>query len=434
MNEELISNNNEKIKQESTKPVKVKLDFLRFFIAIIGFIIISILLFMYFFSESPDEHSVITGTRYMQPDGRLLFSTTGAQFERTNYFSSIYLKIDVPASFEQRSFSVNASFTCQSSTTTKLITENITQMPIGEAELYTTWFPVYHSMIVEANIEGPITNKTQISLFVVKMKESFANLSTTMNMLIRIGTLLILLLYLLFFFVYWKTHLGFLQILTIIVLITTFVANLPFNHGSAVLSVTKHCLYLLFRGLLSAVNIVALFSASMFYYSTENLATALLIAFLYVFAEAMCTLTTDSYIQANVFDNDGIVWVFFFSSSIISKVCLTVLSAHHFIHCAINASHKRKRTYYIFFFLSLLVLVVPIIMRAFLIIVQGFQNSAVNFFCDYIIQFIFAVMYCQLCWPTITKSYDPNHVQELMTLDTHDFSLERDVSVQFEPQ
>ena len=431
MNDQLLSNNTEKPTND-TKPTKVKLDFLRFFIAIIGFVFIGVLLVLFFLSDTSDEHTIITGTHFLQPDGRLLFSTTGATFERTNYFSSIYIKIDTDRFVAQQSFSVNATFTCQSPTTTAIFSENITQMPIGEAELYTTWFPIYHSMIVEANIEGPLYNSTQVSLFVVKMKEPFAYRTITMNTVIRIATLLILLFYLLFFVVYWRTHLGFLQIFTIVVLVTTFVANLPFNHGTPYLSVTKHAFYLLFKGSLSAVNIVALFGAAMFYYSTENLATALLIAFVYIFAEAICALTTDSYIQANVFDNNGIVWVFFFTSSIISKVSLTILSGHHFIQCAINAQHQRKRTYYIFFFISLLVLITPIIMRAFLMIIQGYQNSGVNFFCDYIVQFIFVVMYTQLCWPTITKSYDPNHVNELMRLGSRDFALERDMSVQFE--
>ncbi|EAY15717.1 hypothetical protein TVAG_187680 [Trichomonas vaginalis G3] len=380
-----------------------------------------------------DSHETINGMMHTYPNGTIFFYAPTVTFNNNNYFGSIYVKgVGSMASADDK-ISIFASLTCQGKSIPKTISDTFLTTPSGEAELYTSWYPIYDNILVELNINGA-PKDIKPYLFVVKSTEESAHIMNSINGIIRYTILGFLCFYIFVWIFYSNKEFDFLKVLSVIILTVTYIANLHYNHTGEEdeLSIIKHAIFLMVRGVHGAINLVSIFCISMYFFSREGLGTALLIAALYVLTEAMTAITTDSFIVSYFFDNNGIVWVFFFSTSIISKVSFFILACHHLIMIAVQTTIKRKRLYMYFYSILLLLLIIPQLARASLIIYEGYQSSLMNFICEYVAQYIFVLFFCLVSWPSYEKPFKSEISSELTDLDHERFMLEHDVSVQFE--
>ena len=365
----------------------------------------------FFLSYSSDERLKLTGTTHLNKNGELYFISSALQFSNYHYFSSIYLEIKNSKNFvnvdsDTPKFTVDANLTCISEKTTKIINENLISVPTEFNELYTTWFPEYKQMILELLISGPTVNEnTEVSLFIVRNTKEFATLADQINRTLCLVSLLTLLFYALYVLIFSKGNVSYLQFLSFLTLLSTIIANLSYNHkeGITELSNTSNWLYLISKGALSAINIFVLFCVSLMFTGTDNRSTTTLIGIVFIFAECVCDLTTDSYVLSELFDSNGLVWVFFFSSSMLTKISLICLSVKNIIHAITKSQTFNQKLYYSFYLLYAALLVVPAVIRALLMIQRGFQSSCVNFFCNYIAQATAAFLFVQLAWPVYSK-------------------------------
>lgn len=411
-------------------------NFVQIIVAFLTFFVCIFVIYKSFSGNISDLHDIIDGNRHLYPNGTLYFYSSNVNFNSNNYFSSIYVKgAGTLASVEDK-VSILAILTCQGKSIPKTIADTFLTTPSGEAELYTSWYPIYESIVVELYITGAASKDIKPYLFVVKSTEKSAQKMNSINSIFRFLTISYLILYVLSYIFYSNRHPELPRVLSLIILIVAFVANLNYNHSADEdkLSIFKHTIFLMVRGIHGAVNLASVFALSMHYFSPENLGTAFLIAALYVVTEAMTAITTDSFIVSYFFDNNGIVWVFFFSTSIITKVTFTILTYHHLIMTAVQTSMKRKRIYMYFYSALLTLLVIPQIIRASLIIYNGYQSSMMNFVCEYVVQFIYVIFFVIIAWPSFEKPLKPENVSDVLDMDHGRLELERDVSVQFSEQ
>ena len=418
---------------KDSRPInqRPRFDFLRVIAVLSSIAFAFIILIKFIKAGNSDIHEIIQGSHYIDRSGKLLFSTSNVHFDKNNYFLSIYVRIRPSEPIDSPTFSLSAQLTCQSKTKTSVVQENLSLFQSGDAELYTSWFPAYHSMAIELLVEGPVDKNTQITLMIVKTKKDFAEATKSISKLIVLGVICNVVIYIMHITVY-KSRFGSLELCVVLLLFTQIAANIYYVKSNGKLKLSKHCISLLLRGISSAAEIVAVFVASLFFFSTENMATAMMIAFMFILSEAFCDLTTDNYVLSEIFDNNGLIWIFFFSSSIISKICLIILSIHHYVECVLNTTKTKTRAYFIIFLLVIVCLILPYLYKFFMMISAGYQSSATNYFCYYLSSYLIIIVFVQLCWPTSTKLHDPNRVEELMSMDSHQLSLERDMSVQFE--
>lgn len=408
-----------------------KLDIFRIIAAIVTALISFSLIFSFLSRFTSDEVSYIKGTNVIQPSGALYFISSAAQFSTSNYFYSIYANFEGTSKSNDSGtpkFSIDANLTCISDK--KTITLNENTISAGMTELYTSWFPEYKQMIIELIVTGKeITKDTHASLIIVKNTKDFAKLMDSLNRIICLVSLTILLFYTLYSLIFGRGHMTILQVITLILLSLNVIANFPYNHGKTEITSSANCMSLLTRGALFSTNIFALFVASMKFAGSDNKGTAMLIGVMFIIAESMCTLTTDSYVMSEYFGNNGLVWVFFFSTSIISKISLILLTIKNIITSILIAPQKRQKFYLSLFCFATVLLVSPYIYKSINLVIKEYQNSCINFFCDYIIQAIVTFIFVQLTWPTYSKQQD-----DLTDISLHHFDLQRDMSVQFETQ
>jgi hypothetical protein len=418
-------------KRPLTRIDRPRLDILRIAAAVVTGLISFSLVYDFLKNFTADEVTVIKGTNVLQPNGILYFISSAVQLSTSNYFYSIYALFNDSGGsmdFSAPKYNIDANLTCISDK--KIVTINEYMTTSGFTELFTSWYPEYKQIIIEMHVSGKeVTKDTRVSLLVVKNTKAFAKLMNKFNHIICLVSLTILLFYALFALIFGRGHITVLQFLTIILLILNVVANFKYNHDTEEITSLANSMLLLTRGALFASNIFALFVASMKFANSENKGTAIIIGVIFIIAEAMCSLTTDSYVISEYFGNNGLVWVFFFSTSMISKVSLILLTIKNIIISIILAPLRRQKFYLSFYLFTIVLLTIPYIYRSANLIIKGYQNSCINFFCDYIIQAIVTFIFVQLTWPAYSKEQD-----DLTDMSLHHFDIQRDMSVQFETQ
>ena len=371
-------------------------------IFIISIIIFFSTIFFYNYISYSDKFIEIKGIDRIEHDGSYYMIASIPKISTDTYFSSIYLHLHSNNYQENQEYSIEAIFNCYLNNNKSLIIQqNIPSLYFGKSELLNTGIPNYNIMIVQLFMKGNFKNNISISLIQTFISKEFQILLNKIKIILLISLLIILIFYFLNFLIF-KKFKEITQYLSLFSLIFTLISIYFFGKNN---NITNHSIDLLFRGFISSFNLITLFGLSYTYISGDNLSATLIISTLFLICDAFRSLTTDTFILSQYFDNNGVIWVFFFSTSIVSKISIILIIFHHLIYAYLYGPLKSRIKIILLSIISF-IYIIPKVLRLLYLATKENESSSINFFCDFFLQYIISCLISLFEWPTIDYDVD----------------------------
>jgi len=360
-----------------------------------SFVIISSVFFTYTKSEFSDLSTVISGIDRF--DHLKEYYMVGYLPRNSNYsvFSQISLFIDCQDPRETENYALEAIFTISRKNENRIIiNQNIPSVICGFTELYSSGFPQFDVMAYQIFLKGEFHRNNSISMRLRRSSPSFIERVFHFKYVL-IFSLAIILVSFVASLVIIEQYIEINQYIALISMLSTLISVYLFGSNE---NIYMHCADLIFRGISASTNLVSIFCLSYTYVSGDNIAATLTLLSLFIIADGIRSLTTDTFVLAEFFQNNGVIWVFFFSTSIVTKISLILLVSHHLVYAFLfGPLHSRFRV-----FLTAIVCFVcisPRIFRLGHLAVTENENSALNFLCDILMQVIVCSLVSVLVWP-----------------------------------
>ncbi|OHT03056.1 hypothetical protein TRFO_29611 [Tritrichomonas foetus] len=197
------------------------------------------------------------------------------------------------------------------------------------------------------------------------------------------------------------------HIFSIIGLIVSILANFPLSvlpqfQGD----LEAQCFNFLFKGLFSSFNLINLFLCVYKANNGQLVEFASIMSLVYIFGGALSEMTFDSRIVDRFFDVNTIVWLFFTSVALMSRISITLFIFYNF--CVILKNHRNSQKRLYTPYLSIyFVSTVSWTVQHILFYKNGYKNYAFDFFESYIVQTLTALMFADIHWPQIASPRPP---------------------------
>jgi len=342
-----------------------------------------------------------------------------------NSFVSLYATIFSPSLNSSDQYVIESLLYGKSTKESLYFSQSIPSLTTRNIELYSSWYTVFPIMIAQVQIFGDIKDDTSISITMIRSTKWYTQILGSLHNIMRIFSLITIFLFSLCLLINNNIHL--IHFFSVGSLLLAFLCNIniSFSHFPHL-----HSICLLLKGLFSSFNLISLFVSSLHFAANENQSVYIVVSILLLFADAMRSLTTDSFVVASSFDNNGVVWVFFFLASIVSRVVISVFIFINFLDSALKGSFRRLLVF-IMNCLGICLTLLPGVAKSTIQIYSGLPSSLIEFFSEYTFQSIFSVFFALMHWPN--QRNDPTEM-ELNLIENNEFSITRDASVQFEKQ
>jgi hypothetical protein len=202
------------------------------------------------------------------------------------------------------------------------------------------------------------------------------------------------------------------QVLSAISLWVAAIANFPVANYFSRISVVV--LDGIMCGFLSSFNLISLLCFVQ-KSNVQSLRFLLPISSLFLMAQSMLVITSDTNLLARYFENNSVVWVFFLSMTVISSAGYGALLIRN-LTMAFCRSRKTRNTLFIAYSLAAFITLLPLVAELMLFIVTGAGNFTVNFCSHYLGETLLSFLYSDLHWPLVTAEMGEPLVEDRLDL------------------
>lgn len=413
---------------EIAGPIQKVISFLLFLFALLSSIIYTISKF-----DSSIQEWTLKGQQTITNPNELSLFLSVPQIKPDQLFSVFFIDI---SSSTKDSYEVYTIVNMNSSATSKhLYYQNNSTMKSGSYIFFSTDFLHNDVYTVHAIVNGNVSNIQSLNIRIVHSVSSFGEIVNKLRKGCAIFSGISLICFAISIILFTKKSTRYEQYHILFLLLLAAFANIPFSQFEYN-RFLLHSIDNIFRGAFSASNLIAIFCFLYLINGGENLSIALIISFLYIFAESMSELTDDSLLLANFFSSNLVVYMFFFISSLMTKICIFGVSVFYIMR-QYFCFHNRNTNFGIFTILvfATLIELVPNVFQAYIVLLHGCRNNAFDFFQKYLVQTITTFILAFVFWPvqiTNPQSLDSTQIKgnpEDLKLDVDALSAEISIEV-----
>lgn len=304
---------------------------------------------------------------------------------------------------------------------------NSTDCSAGSYRIFSTDYFHYDFFIVQVWFTGDISLIDDAQVKIMQSYPEFGNNEFKFRVIFSICSGFCLFCYIISIFLFSRRNTKFEQYITLFILFLGTFSNFLFSFTEHTKSnFIYHSIENLFRGAFPSFNLVSLYCITYLSNGGENVSIILTISTLFVLAEAMSEFTDDCCVIGKYFYGNYVVWIFFISASIISKASLSSLliwNVIDFLFCGKmskikNKQGKKQFGIFIVYVILVFVQIIPIALQAIIFVNHNCGNNTFDFFQQYMIQTLFALVFAQIHWPVYTSK------SEKITLNSLEFESE----------
>lgn len=177
-----------------------------------------------------------------------------------------------------------------------------------------------------------------------------------------------------------------------------------FMHGVAHTTL-GYLLELFCRGISQTLTLLSLFMMSYVLVQGDNIVTTIAVGSLAAASDGLAALSADCAAHAKLFDSIDVIWVFFFSVSLVAKFSLGILTFGNLIRAFVFGT-PRSRAKVLLATLVFLGVFLPHALDLERTNTGEPQTPAVAFLLGYLVQALAAVMVLGLSWPSAEASVE----------------------------
>lgn len=332
----------------------------------------------------------------------------------TNYFSIVFLEIVADS---QEEFNIDADLSLQWYRMPSQLTIPIEFVTTsGVSRLFATGLFSYDALLSQIHVSGDVSLIKSIDVRYILGNPDFIEETIVVRLIMCFTSFLCLIVYLGCLFGFSKGKVRLEQILTVVSLVISILANCPIKFTYLLnRDWIIHCANLVLKGIFNSYNHAALFVFLYALNGGENLAFAMIMSMLFVCGNAAQVVVNDTRILALLFGANIDIWMFFLSISIMSRVGLFALQVYNLIIAVHVYKHSKPLIYG---YAALIILGAAMnIWEATMYYVDGFGNYALDFLNDYVMQTFFAFVYADLHWPQPSSLRQISFMETTMVLD-----------------
>ena len=269
--------------------------------------------------------------------------------------------------------------------------------------------------MIQIFLAGNITNIDSISLILIENTSFFIKFINKIQQNIFYLSIFLLIIYSLSLLLEKKFKIQIRHLLTLISIIFLIISSYPnfkFRYNTNIF----YCLSISFKGILTSYNLYVLFLTSYSLIGGDSFSSTFIIFLMFIISESMKNLTSDTMILIDFFDNNGIIWVFFFCISIISKVLINFLIIYYLIY----SFYINKNLLIILYFIGSLFSILPEIIQILLFIFKNFYFKNIKFFTDLLIGLFLTLFFIIINWPTQNQN-NQKYFEDDLNLNSYHF-------------
>jgi hypothetical protein len=198
----------------------------------------------------------------------------------------------------------------------------------------------------------------------------------------------------------------FQQTLSLIAVCISAIANFPFViiFDHLVVNVVES----IFCGAFCAFNLICLFCFLQLT-NSQNFHFVLPISALFLMAQAMAVMTSDTTLLSHYFENNNVISVFFLSITVLSTTGYAALLIKNLL-AALCRSRTTRKHLFLAYGVAVCFALGPLVGEAVLFVVSGYGNFAVDFCVHYLTQTLLTFLYADLHWPICTELGEDHYV------------------------
>lgn len=341
---------------------------------------------------------VIVGEQFRKEGNKIDLIATLPRLRQEHLAFVLLLSFNAPSNAE---FNINADVSCRTEETgRRLYLQTNSTGSAGLYRLFATDYFAHGHVTAQVEIGGDISSITNLCLKMVHASPSFGESTLQIRHVLAIALVVVVLFYILALIMFVGRLARFEHIGSLVSLILVMLSDIPLGTEN----IYVHSADNLVKGAASAVNLILLFC--LVYKSTggENMSVVLIVASLYVLAEALAVLTDDSCFIAQYFYGNNVVWMFFLTASIVSKIGLSLYLVQGIFISLANHRRKRRRALLLGYAGLIFIYIVDMAVQGIVFSVQYCAHPALTFFDRYLLQTIIALSFADFHWPMTPMS------------------------------
>ena len=372
------------------------------------------------------ETLTLTGNRVATQPNQSYLILTVPKIKESQVFSVFFL--DITTTSKSAVFNIDTDVSCRNTKDSKRIyfQTNSTDCTEGSYRIFSTDYFHYDFFTVQAWITGDVSLIKDVQIRILQSYPEFGDKEVKFRIAFSICCCFCLSMYIISIIFFSKNNTKFEQYITLVCLILATLSNFPFSFTKHTkTNFIFHSIENLLRGAFPSFNLVALYCVTYLTNGGQNVYAILTILILFIIAEAMSEFTDDCLVIGHYFYGNYVVWIFFISASIISKFSLSSLliwNIINFLFCGKMFKNKNKGNYHCGIFIIYVILafiqILPIVAQAIIFINQNCGNNTFDFFQQYMVQTLFALVFAEIHWPIITSK------SEKLPIDSLEFESE----------
>lgn len=404
---------------------KLDLALALLFIILCGFSYFSAFIFSFKNYETCDKITLIEGVECTNKDGAYYIIGSLPRTTQFTYSSSLFIKIDTKSENFADQYLIDALFNTMNKTFD--IRESIQTTNYGMSQLFTTSVQRVEPVVAQIYINGDISNITKAQLILIENTPEFFKSSLFIKKIVFSVMVVITLLYCVMAFIVRPKMRRTETLIILFSLVLGCIASYPIYNGYNEVSQSRYMFHVIIEGAFPAANLIALVCICYRFVSDDSIGAVLIISLLFVLSESMRSLTSDSFLLSDYFDGNDVFWIFFFTISIVSRVCLIALVFHHLSYAFIY-SFADRISVLLHFFVAVFA-VVPRIAQIMNLTMISHFNSSVDFFCESIAEPFTVICLAIIHWPNEEKPKKINIYRDDELADHDEFQLARTQSM-----
>jgi hypothetical protein len=309
---------------------------------------------------------------------------------------SYHVLIDLQSSFPDRFYSVEAHMFCQwYDLPARVIRQTLPNVTDGQHRLFSTSVTSYSSLLIQIHVTDLFGGGVDsLRVVTVQNESTFGAKAIRVRIVLSLTSVVLTVIYALSLSAL-RNPVRPQQIMTLIAVCIGAIANFPFVILSDRLIVTV--IESIFCGGFCSFNLICLF-CFLQPTPTQDLHFVLPISSLFLIAQSMAVVTSDTTILSHYFENNNVVSVFFLSITVLSTTGYAAILVKNLL-AALCRSRTTRKHLFLAYGVAVCFALGPLVGEAVLFVVTECGNSAVDFCVHYLTQTLLTFLYADLHWP-----------------------------------
>lgn len=388
----------------SSNERRLKFEQMRVSVLSISFVVISVVLVISValtaaeFRSSKDVQ-VIEGVQGKGSDGAWEITADLGMIKPECLFSVVFLDF-VTGDSTVSPFQIDTDVTCTRANdgNNKIYFQTNSTGSSGSYRIFSTDYAYYDFFVVRVQIRGDVDTIASASIRVVQATPEFgrtiAKVVTVLWAVSGIATVV----FTVAVVVFCGVNMEFEHVASICVLALCCYVNLPEWIVPRSANVWLHGIDNAMTGCLGAANLVVLLCAIYKLTGGNDLSVVLVVASLYVAAEAMAVLTDDSCFIARHFSGNNAAWMFFLVTAILSRCAISSYILLMVWRLLVHGRERRKALV-VGYALLIAMIVWAMVAEVVVFLVEYCGNPALDFFIEHVMQTLIALALADFHWP-----------------------------------